>query len=503
MKMGSKACLFLAAALAVGLMAGCGDFWQAPNTSTTTGFSLSNSGNIAVTSGSSNTDTITVTPGSSFTGIVTLTCAVTSRPAGDTSATDPTCSFSSSSLTFSSTTAQTSTLTATAGTTNGAYQLTVTGVSGSVAMTTTFCVAVGTTTSSCTSATSGNFYVLNQTTNQIVALHIVSGQVTSLGAISSPTVDPLAIAVAPNGKFLYVSTTTGIYLYTINTNGSLTLGNGGSTITSEQAITMQVDSTNSWLVEAASGTNQLYAINVNSSGTSIGLPVSGTSKQLFTPGLSAITPVQLVISPGDSSSCASCYVFVAMGPGGTEAIHFNPSNTNPFGTSGNPGVVNTLSADNAVAVDPTNRLLYIGETDDITTGTQSGGLRVFTIGNTGITSIAAPYATGGTGPTAIQPSADGNYVYVANGAVSGSSTGNITSFSVTTTALTSIGTIAAGPSGKLGLAEDSTHSYLLAVDVAGTPDLQAYTMSSGTLASALTSTTGSDPVGAVAIAAAP
>jgi hypothetical protein len=37
----------------------------------------------------------------------------------------------------------------------------------------------------------------------------------------------------------------------------------------------------------------------------------------------------------------------------------------------------------------------------------------------------------------------------------------------------------------------------------GNPDLDAYTVSSGVLTSALTSVTGTDPVGAVAIAALP
>jgi hypothetical protein len=87
--------------------------------------------------------------------------------------------------------------------------------------------------------------------------------------------------------------------------------------------------------------------------------------------------------------------------------------------------------------------------------------------------------------------------------VSGSSSDNIASFSVSTTALTSISTVTAGPSGPLGLAVDSTGNYLMAVDSAGSPDLDAYTMSSGTLTSALTGTTGTDPVQAVAIAAAP
>jgi hypothetical protein len=74
---------------------------------------------------------------------------------------------------------------------------------------------------------------------------------------------------------------------------------------------------------------------------------------------------------------------------------------------------------------------------------------------------------------------------------------------VTTSSLTSIGTVAAGPTGQIGLAEDSTDSYVLAVDFSGDPDLEAYTMSAGVLTSVLTGATGTDPVGAIAIAAVP
>ena len=48
-----------------------------------------------------------------------------------------------------------------------------------------------------------------------------------------------------------------------------------------------------------------------------------------------------------------------------------------------------------------------------------------------------------------------------------------------------------------------TGSFVLAVDIAGNPDLLAYTLSSGTLTSTLSAATGNDPVGAIAIAAAP
>jgi hypothetical protein len=226
------------------------------------------------------------------------------------------------------------------------------------------------------------------------------------------------------------------------------------------------------------------------------------AEQPFT--LPASTVTQLAISPNDTSACGSCYVFVGMGTGGTEAIHFNPSSTNPFGTAGTIQHVGSLAGDNAVAVDPSNRLLYVGESDALPSATQTGGLRAFTIGSSSLPELSgSPYSAGGTGPSSILPTADGNFVYVGNQSVSGSSTGNIAGFSVTATSLTSIGTVAAGPTGQIGLAEDSTGSYLLAVDFSGNPDFEAYTMSAGALTSVLTTATGTDPVGAIAIAAAP
>ncbi len=496
MKLGTWAELLLAAAP---LLAGCGNFWQAPSGSTS--FTLANSGTISVSPGSTNSATITVTPSNSFTGTVALTCAVTSSPSNATS--PATCSLSPTSVTISDTSAQTSTLTAstTSATTTGGYEMTVTGVSGSASESTSICVLVGSSSSSCSSSsTSGVFYVLNKTTDQIVAMSISSGQLTTISTLALPTAAPLALSVAPNGKFLYVSTAGGIYLYTIGSNGTLTLQNN-TPISQDTPNTMQVDATNSWLVESVSGMYQLNAIAINSSTGA--LAAIGETEQII--ALPGSTVTQLAISPNDSSSCGNCYVFVGMSSDGTAVVRFNPGNANPFGSIGNIRAVNSSGGANTVAVDPKNRLLYVGETTALPSATQTGGLRAFTIGATAITELSgSPYASTGAGPIAIQPTSDGSYVYVANRSVSGSTTGNIAGFSVSTTSLTSIGSsVAAGPTGQIGLAEDSTGSFLLAVDSAGNPDLQAYSMSSGTLTSALTGTTGNDPVGAIAIAAAP
>ncbi len=100
-------------------------------------FTLTNGGNITVVQGATtnNTSTLTITPVNSFTGTVNLACAVTSAPTGASNPlTCTTANLNPASVNITGTTALTSalTVTSTAITTSGSYQITVTGTSGSV-----------------------------------------------------------------------------------------------------------------------------------------------------------------------------------------------------------------------------------------------------------------------------------------------------------------------------------------------------------------------------------
>jgi 6-phosphogluconolactonase (cycloisomerase 2 family) len=341
------------------------------------------------------------------------------------------------------------------------------------------------------------FYVLNQGTKQVAAYSIVSGALTQVGSLYSLSAAPYSIAIAPGGGFLYVGTATGIFLFNIGSGGALTLANGSNVISQDIATTMQVDSTGSWLVEAGPNLAELLAIHINSS---TGVPLSTIEQNTLLP---AATVQQLAISPDNA------HVFVALGSAGTEDVTFAAGNATPFGATANLAVVNSAGAAVSVAVDPSSRLLYVGETA-ATSGSNSGGLRV--INYSTLTEVSgSPFATGGLAPYAIAPTRyganAGNYVYVANRTVSGSSNGNIAAFAVTTTGttstLTALGSTVAAGITPLGITQDKTGNYLLVVNSGGGPDLGAYTMSSGALTSALTSATGTDPVQASAIAAAP
>ncbi len=308
--------------------------------------------------------------------------------------------------------------------------------------------------------------------------------------------------MSPNGGFLYLSTANGIYIYTVSSTGTLAIGNSSGAISSDQAQTMKVDASNTWLVEAVSGSQNLCAIPLSAS---TGLATSTTEQCT---ALSATTTQQLTISPDNK------YVFVAQGTGGTAVVPFTAANTttNPLGTAGNIPVKNTGGAALSVAVDASSRLFYIGETVALTSGSNTGGVRAFTYASLPALAelSASPYASQGLAPYSILPTSNGDYVYVANRQTSSSSSGVIAGFSITSSssvyALTALSSTETAGTNPVGLAEDSTGNFILAVSVGGSPDLEAYifdTTTAGKLDSTNTSTTGTDPVQASAVVAVP
>ena len=370
---------------------------------------------------------------------------------------------------------------------------------------------IGNSSSGGTGATGSVFYVLNQQTSQLVAYSIVKGTLTPLnGSPYTLASGPYAIAVAPNNAFLYVSTATGIYLYTIGTGGVPVLASSTPISSDNAAEALQVDSTDSWLLDA-SGAGYLYAIPINPAN---GALVTTSTVQQVALGSTAVQ--KMAISPDNK------YVFVALGSSGTAVVPFTAASADPLPTTVSTviGVKGTGGAAVSVAVDPsaTPRLFYIGEVA-VTAGTSNtGGLRAFNYSSLSSGTPAevsgSPYTSGGLAPYSILPTpystTPGAYIYVANRSVSNSTTGNISGFALTSTgttySLTALPTTASAGTYPVSLAQDATGNYVLVVNSGGGPDLEAYTFDSttaGKLDSAFTSTTGTDPVGAIAIAAAP
>lgn len=473
------------------LLVGCKGFWDQ---AASTDFSLSNSGAISLTtagSTSGNTSTITVTPASSFTGTVDLTCAVSTSLANPTS--PVTCTLSPTSVTMSGSTAQTATLTATttSTTTSGTYEIRVTGTSGNTSSSTTVCVTVGSASGNCSSATtSGHFYVLSSTS--ISGYSVQGGSLTTIaGSSYSNFTAATAMAISPSGNFLYVANGSGIFLYTVNSStGALSQGNAVST--DPEAVAIQVDPSGEWLLDA-SAAGSLSAIPITSSGAQ-DTSRSPQSQPLAGAGVQG---GGIAISPNGA------LIAVALGSAGTEVFPFTAANsTAPIGNPYSPVTKPYGSAGSsvAVAIDPQNRLLYIGETVAFPNSTtNSGALRVFTIASNSLSELAytAPYAPAGTGPHAILPISTGGFVYAASW--QSGAAGVITGYSVTASALTALSSTTATGTQPNGLAQDNSKDFLLAVSNSGTT-LSAFTIDSttGLLSSPLTNSSVSNPIAIVA-----
>jgi 6-phosphogluconolactonase (cycloisomerase 2 family) len=345
-----------------------------------------------------------------------------------------------------------------------------------------------------TTLTSGFFYVLNAGTNQVAGFYVNKGVLTAVpGSPYSLAATPLAIAVAPTNAFLYVSTLSGIYVYSIATNGQLTLGNNSQLISADQAASMQVDSTNTWLVEAFTGVAKLWAIHINSS---TGLPASTIQQSV---PLASSLIQQVKISPDNK------FAFVALGTGGTAVVPFNPNSANPFvATATYIPVKNSGGGAISLAFDPitsattTPRAIYIGETA-ASPSPNTGGLRVFTYSDFKEIS-GSPFAINGLAPSSILPFSSGSFVYVLNRQVSGSSTGIITGFSIADTngfTLTPLGSTFTVGTNPQDMIEDSTGAFVFAVNFNGNPDLTGYTINStkaGYLDTVISAATGTGQV---------
>jgi len=351
-----------------------------------------------------------------------------------------------------------------------------------------------------------------------VGASIVSGTLTAISG--SPWLlngTPYSMAIDPAGNFLVVSTTSGVVSYPI-TNGVL-----GTAVTAsgdiDAAAVQVVDGTNTdWLVEAepATGGVTLGAIPIDATtGAGTGSE-QNVSYSAATPAGASLMSGQMVIS-GDNA-----HIFVALGAGGTIVVPFFPTvaaTANPLGAA-NTGTgipVTGLSAV-SVAVDPgtSPRVFYIGETAAAPSGGTDGGLRVFNYSSLSTSPVnltqatGSPIDSGGLAPGYILPLSTGTYageyVYVANG--QGTAAGNVAGFTITaSSASTPVYTIATDTTtttngaSPMGLAEDSTGSFVLEVGSTGSTYFNAYTFdatSLGQLDSSLGSTAAATSIAVVA-----
>jgi len=312
----------------------------------------------------------------------------------------------------------------------------------------------------------------------LTAYSLTSGVLATLsGSPYSLTGAPSSLVVAPNNAFLYVGTNTGIFLYTIGSDGTLTLGNSSTVIYLNQnnptVQSMVMDSTSSWLIISSKGSSELDALPID---PTTGIPSSSTPVSI---SLGTTNPQQLTIAPANNN------VFIAMAGGGVQAVSFTANSNNPWGAKlVTIPVLKTNGSDNSVAVDSTSAYLFVGEA-------ASNQIRMISIANL---NTETDYATG-IGPSAILPDKSGSYVYVTN-----ATDGTISGYTLSTGTSPGLTALADSPFGTsqspVGLVEDSSKTYLLTVGSGKTPNLWMFNFDAttvGDLDVKTTTSTGTNP----------
>ncbi len=336
---------------------------------------------------------------------------------------------------------------------------------------------------------SGNYlYIGNLGTNPltIAGFSIGTSALSSISGSNWPVeLEPTALAVTPSDSYLYLgSAAGGIYVYTIGTDGAITIGNSGGPVAS--GITpsvLRIDPTGKFLIGGSAYSGQAFVYQIGAGGL-----LTAISSSVVT--LNANTPVtDLEVAPSGS------YVFASCGTGGIYEMSFNTGNGAMAQINGVLNPKSNNAADMSLAIAPSGNYLFAAET-------VTGGVRVFSIGTNGLLTEAggSPYSTN-TGAWAVLVDSTGSYVYVAN-----RTAGTVSAFLLSNTgALTAVsGSPFSTGSLPVALVEDKTDAYIAVLCSGGSPDLQVFSISSttpGALKSFATAKTGTDPTEAASIAA--
>ena len=335
-------------------------------------------------------------------------------------------------------------------------------------------------------ASGGNFvYVANTATNSISGFAVGKGTLTSVPNMPfNLGFTPQAEVVSRANAYLYVAGLGAIYVYTINTNGSLTASGTGAGVAVVSASSLDVSPDGNWLFALDQFNSALDVYQVASTGVitlAQQVPYAASSGQVL--------QKMVKVSPDGT------LIFAALGTGGIAVYGFNTSN----GALANVAMLPPLSpttSDNALVVDSTSSHLYAAKS-----GT-GGGLWVYTIGSGGsLSSITGSPFAAGPQPLSVLLDSTGKYVYVANG------TGNsISGYSTATTGVPTALTGSPYTSGSSvrSLARDRSGTYILAAASAGSPDLTMYSLdatTAGKLDSVATAASGVDPAGAIFVTA--
>jgi 6-phosphogluconolactonase (cycloisomerase 2 family) len=309
-------------------------------------------------------------------------------------------------------------------------------------------------------------YVTNQTSKSISEFTINDSTGALTAVAGSPLADsngPQAVAASPNDKFLYTANSNGsISEYKVGSTGALTKVSGSPLTGLGNPVSLVVDPTSGFLLVVDQTNKALSSYTINSSTGALSLLNSVST---------ATSPTVVALDP------LGVQALVAEG---TATLQYFPISLN--GTIGSPQTYTAGATPVASSIDPTSQHLFQVNTN--------GNLAcVYTLLETGVQSGAPCYNTGNL-PSAVLAEPSGRFVYVAN-----SADNNISAYSLNTSngVLTPIaGTFTTG-SGPDSLSASNDGKYLYVTNKSsGTVSI--FTINSdGTLTAAGSATTATGP----------
>jgi 6-phosphogluconolactonase len=340
------------------------------------------------------------------------------------------------------------------------------------------------------STTSDWAYVSNASagSTDIYAYDIGNG---SLAAVSGSPYNigfaPVAMSVAPSDSFLYAATlpsvaNPGIYMWTVNSSGQLTVGNNGNALITAQVATMDISPDGNFLftVDVLGTALTEYQIN-----TTTGFLTLASSF--------ALLPNSTCVAAGSpvSQSCtvkvapSGQFVVAALGSAGDIIYPYNSSQgiTSTSATQIPSGSTTTNpTGDYSLALDK-NNFVYIART---------AALAVYSLDANGNPTQQSTQAYSSSAiPRSVALSTNYSWVYTANiGA------GNISGYTIGSTGgLASVsGSPFTGPTNVSAIGADKSGTYMVAVGYNGTSGVQLFTIgTSGALTLTTSAGTGTSP----------
>jgi 6-phosphogluconolactonase (cycloisomerase 2 family) len=271
-----------------------------------------------------------------------------------------------------------------------------------------------------------------------------TGALTSVSGSPFGSGDPRAVAVTPNGQFLYTATGDGsntIGEYSVDTEtGALT--SIGTIANGDSPYDVAVDPSGRFVYAVAIDTNSVYGYKINST-TGVLTSISGSP---FTTDV--VAPDSVAVDPTGRFLMVGNYCCT----GGVSVYSINTSNGKLTAVKGSPFPPPSGGADPAsVTVDPTGRYVYAASSSG---GGTTGVVAYSITASSGKLTAIGTVLPGGGNPWSITTDVLGKYVYMTDndttlyGYTINNTTGELTALAGSPfTADVSTRGIAADPSG--------------------------------------------------------